>query len=47
MIVVGVGGFGFIELGYLRKRGRGEVDVVIGKFKRKRRFRKNGILFLE
>ncbi|KAF7467392.1 AT-hook DNA-binding motif-containing protein 1 [Marmota monax] len=43
----GVGGPGLTELGHPRKRGRGEVDAVTGKPKRKRRSRKNGTLFPE
>lgn len=43
----GVGGPGLAELGHPRKRGRGEVDAVTGKPKRKRRSRKNGTLFPE
>ncbi|XP_036304227.1 AT-hook DNA-binding motif-containing protein 1 [Pipistrellus kuhlii] len=43
----GVGGPGLTELGHPRKRGRGEVDALTGKPKRKRRSRKNGTLFPE
>ncbi|EPY89173.1 hypothetical protein CB1_000129015 [Camelus ferus] len=43
----GVGGPSLTELGHPRKRGRGEVDAMTGKPKRKRRSRKNGTLFPE